>query len=577
MSLLLTGIGVSRGIAIGEVYRLRRGAPEVVEYNLPGSLIEAEIARFSAALNTAQEQLREVREKIPLGAPADVAAFIDTHLLMLKDTLLAQKPIDIIRAQQCNAEWALKLQRDSLVAVFDAMEDAYLRTRRDDVDHVIGRVQRVLTQGDSRELSASARGQIVVADDLSPADTVLLEHERIAGFVTEYGGPLSHTAILARSLGIPAIVGAHGAGRLLREGEQLIIDGGRGGIVGTPDARTIRHYRRRQQELRRRRRELAGLRELPARSLDRVDVGLYANIELPEDLRALRDAGAIGVGLYRTEFLYMNRATPPDEAEQLKEYRRVLRALKGRPATIRTLDLGADKQLATDRPVPLASNPALGLRAIRRSLQDEAQFLPQLRAILRASSQGPVRLMLPMVTSVEELDQCLALIERARSQLKARRVGFDAKMPIGAMIEVPAAALSAEAFARRLDFLSIGTNDLIQYTLAIDRVDEEVNYLYNPLHPGVIRLIAMTLKAGRRVGVPVSMCGEMAGDPRYTRLLLGLGLREFSAQPAALPELKRVINDTDLASLGSVARRALRMETPQAVADLVAELNTGLD
>ena len=577
MTVLLNGIGVSRGVAIGKVHVLQRGAPEVVEYGVPPEAIDAEIARYRAALETAAAQLHAIRAKIPASAPSDVAAFIDTHLLMLQDGLLARAPVDIIRERGCNAEWALKLQRDGLVAVFDQMEDAYLRTRRDDVDHVIHRIQRVLLheEGHGHE-PGTLKGYIVVADDLTPADTVMLEHERVAGFVTEFGGPLSHTAIVARSLGIPAVVGVYEARRLLVDEEPLIVDGSRGMIVGSADATTLRHFRERQRELRRQRLALVEFRQVPARTADRTRISLMANIELPEDLKTIKRIGADGVGLYRTEFLFLNRESPPSEEEQYRDYRRVARALQGRPVTIRTMDLGADKACDPGFQGPIAPNPALGLRAIRRCLKDASLFLPQLRAILRASAYGQVRLMLPMLTNLDELEQALSMIEQAREQLRREGRRFDAKMAIGGMIEVPAAALAARAFAERLDFLSIGTNDLIQYTLAIDRTDEEVNYLYDPLHPAVLRLIHATLTAGREAGIPVAMCGEMAGDPRYTRLLLGLGLREFSMQPATLLEVKRVIHGSRLADLGDRAEAVLELHSAAAIGRLLAELNEGL-
>ena len=574
----MNGIGVSRGVAIGKVHLLQRGQPELFEYRISSKGIETEVKRFRRALEKATQQLRDIRDKIPDATPQDVAAFIDTHLLMLKDTLLSEAPIEIIRERRCNAEWALKIQRDALVAVFDEMEDPYLRTRRDDVVHVIHRIQRILLKqdGHEHETSQTLRGHIVVADELTPADTVMLEHERVAGFVTEFGGPLSHTAILARSLGIPAIVGLHEARRLLCDEERIVIDGGAGMVVAGADVRTLRHFRQRQQEFRERRRELDSLKKLPARTLDKQDISLLVNIELPEDIRALKQLGISGVGLYRTEFLFLNRDRPPTEEEHLKDYRRVIRALQGKPLTIRTMDLGGDKECAGDHAGPLTPNPALGLRAIRRCLKDTNLFMPQLRAILRASAYGPVRLMFPMLTSIAELDQALRLVEQARQSLKRQNLRFDPDMPVGGMIETPAAALSAELFAQNLDFLSIGTNDLIQYTLAIDRIDEEVNYLYDPLHPAVLKLIYMVLKAGRKANIPVSMCGEMAGDPRYTRLLLGLGLREFSAQPAALLEVKRVINTSIAEDLIKPSRRVLKLQSGERALTLLKKLNRGL-
>ncbi len=576
MTLDLSGIGVSRGTAIGRVVRMRHGDPEIYEQALAETAVENEVDRFRKALRRASEQLHAVRDAIPPGTPPDVAEFIDTHLLMLSDDLLSEVPVNIIRERRCNAEWALKLQRDALVAVFDQMDDPYLRTRRDDIDHVIRRVQHLLLGGDatSDALGRDLRGRIVVSDELSPADILMLHQRHAAGVVTETGGPLSHSAILARSLNLPAVMGVHHATRLLQDNEVVILDGATGMVLAGADRRLLAHYRRRQRDEQRRRRELLALREAPSRTLDGHPIALRANIELPEEIRAARQANADGVGLYRTEFFYIHRQKPAGEEEQLQNFRRVLRALKGKPLTIRTLDIGGDKDCSAAEVGLPGRNPALGLRAIRRCLRDVPGFKPQLRAVLRASASGPVRLMFPMLTSVPELENALALLEAVREELRAERKRFDPAMPVGAMIEVPAAALVAEAFAQRLDFLSIGTNDLIQYTLAIDRLDEEVNYLYDPLNPAVLRLVQMVIDAGHATGTPVAMCGEMAGDPRYTRLLLGMGLTEFSMPPAALLEVKRVVRNSRLEPLLERCRTLPGSEAE--IHALVEELNRDL-
>lgn len=575
MSLLLTGIGVSHGIAIGKVHLLQRGEPDVFEYSIPSELIDKEIQRFRKSLALAKEQLREVRHTIPNNAPTDVAEFMDTHLLMLDDRLLSKVPEHLIQQCQCNAEWALKLQRDELVAVFDQMKDPYLRTRRNDIDHVIHRVQRILLNQQSQyPFSSNVKKRIIVADDLSPADTVMLQNQHIAGFITESGGPLSHTAILARGLGIPAVVGIHSALELLRNDERIIIDADLGMVVAEADKKTLKTYRQRQKDQRDYRKSLISLRDVPTITKDGRPIGLQANIEIKEDIRALKQVGANGVGLYRTEFMFLEREQPAGEEEQLHNYRKVIRALKGRSLTIRTVDLGADKELpsyyATEIPT---LNPALGLRAIRRSLKDIGRFNEQLRAILRASAYGPVRIMFPMLTTLGELRQVLQLLEDAKNELRKEKRRFDANMAVGTMIEVPAAALSAYAFAKKVDFLSIGTNDLIQYTLAIDRIDEEINYLYDPLHPAVLKLIHMTLQAGRQADISVSMCGEMAGDVRYTRLLLGMGLREFSTPPATLLEVKQTIIASDVNSLESHCKRILACQESERIATMVQKLN----
>lgn len=581
-SLGLKGVGVSRGIAIGKAHLLQRNQLKVREYLIPASLIEAEVERFNQALATAREQLAAIRDKIPASTPVDIVSFIDTHLLMMADKALAREPIDVIRKRGCNAEWALKLQRDGLVAVFEAMDDPYLRTRKDDVDHVVNRIQRLLLNQSERLSNGddgSLDGCVIIADDLAPADTVLLQHDGVVAFVTEYGGPTSHTTILARSLGIPAVVGVKNVLRYLGQGEQLVVDGHHGVVIAGGDERAIGHYRKRQAEEKRHRTELNKLKELPAVSQDGMAISLQANIELPEDMVALKRVGAKGVGLYRTEYLFMNRIELPDEEEQLDSYRKIVRALNGAPLTIRTLDLGADKALHPDRrqesrgTVP--TNPALGLRAIRLCLRDPSLFKPQLRAILRVAAEGPVSMMIPMLASMQELHQALELIDQARAELRQEGKPFDESITIGGMIEVPAAALSADAFAKHLDFFSIGTNDLVQYTLAADRLDNSVNYLYQPTHPAVLKLIGMTIKAGRKAGIPVSMCGEMAGEPRYTRLLLGLGLREFSMQPSMVPEVKRIVQESNVDELTRKVRRVLSMPSALEVEAFVERLNAG--
>jgi phosphotransferase system enzyme I (PtsI) len=577
MTLALHGIGVSRGYAIGRVHVLHRGEPEIVEYAIPLAFIDDEIERFQGAVKLARAQLREIREQIPSSVSQDILEFIDTHLLMMDDSALTAAPVKLIKERQCNAEWALKAQRDRLVQVFDQMDDPYLRTRRDDVNHVANRILRVLVSN-GQEAGAEREdhkweGRVVVADDLTPADTVLMQHQGVAAFVTEFGGPLSHTAILARNLGIPAIIGARSARLYLSDDETVIVDGEQGVLLSASEATILSHYRQRQREQRRERARLNKLRSADAITRDGVRAELQANIELPEDVKQVIPAGGTGVGLYRTEYLFMNRVDTPDEDEHYASYETIIGALGGQPVTIRTLDLGADKQVDGGRAGgPVATNPALGLRAIRLCLKELDIFRPQLRAILRASALGPVRMMIPMLSSINELRQVLRLVGETKQELVAANLEFDQNMPLGAMVEVPAAALSASMFARYLDFLSIGTNDLIQYTLAIDRIDDEVNYLYDPLHPAVLRLIHETISAGRRHKIPVSMCGEMAGDPRYTRLLLGLGLAQFSMHPSAIPEIKQIVRASNLEELEGISRQILRCTDPDKLPSLVAQI-----
>ena len=579
MIISLHGIAASKGIAIGKVHVVERGTAEVLEKRIPKARVAAEVRRFRGALKSARGELEAVKQRIPPDVGAEIGAFIDTHILMLEDVALSTEPIRHIRAQRCNAEWALKLQRDALVSVFDAMDDAYLRTRKDDVNHVVDRIQRILLSGRRRRSTIlPVKGRIVFADDLTPADTVLMQHQGVLAMITEYGGPTSHTAILARSLRIPAVVGLHSARMYLRNDENVVVDGREGVVLVNPSHDVIRHYERAARGLERKDSERRKLKKAPAVSADGEAIGLQANVELSSDLELVGQVGAAGVGLYRTEFLFMNRDEPPDEDEQFEAYRAVAQAVPGAPVTVRTLDLGADKQVDGARPgAPSTSNPALGLRAVRLCLKEQSLFRPQIRAILRLSAQAPVRLMIPMLSNTQELAQVQQIVAECRRELAQQGRAFDARMPIGAMIEVPAAAVCADIFARQLDFLSIGTNDLIQYTIAVDRVDDEVSYLYDPLHPAVLRLIQMTIRAGRKCGIPVAMCGEMAGDSRYTRLLLGLGLKEFSVHPNALLEIKQVINESHVGDLRKQSARVMRAATAARRDELIEELNRSLD
>jgi len=576
--LTLHGTGVSSGIAIGKAYVLHRERPEVPEYVLPLDLIDEEIRRFQAAVEDARRQLERIREHIPPDAPPEIASIIDTHHLILRDKLISEAPIGRIREHQVNAEWALKTQGDALAEVFEQMEDPYLRNRKLDVNQAVDRVLRILlgAEDEHERISGAIEGQIVIANDLSPADTVLLKHNRVGAFVTNLGGPISHTAILARNLEIPAVVAVHNATRYIRDGEDLIVDGKLGVLIAAPEKAVVTEYRQRQREITVLRRELATIRESRCITRDGIPVELHANIELPDDIKTVQKVAASGVGLYRTEFLFMNRPDQPDEDEQYHAYLKVVKTMADKPVTIRTLDLGADKQAnggMTSNTV--TANPALGLRAVRLCLHDTNLFKPQLRAILRVSAHGNVRMMIPMLSSLDELFRVKDLIEEVKGELALEGHKFNADLPVGGMIEVPAAAIAADLFAPHLDFFSIGTNDLIQYTLAIDRVDDAVSYLYDPLHPSVLRLVEMTLRAGQAAGIPVAMCGEMAGDTRYTRLLLGMGLREFSMHPSGLLQVKKIVLESSFAELEEQCRDLLATRDLHELHDRVDQMNSG--
>tara|TARA_R110002111_G_scaffold42025_1_gene77559 strand:+ start:285 stop:2024 length:1740 start_codon:yes stop_codon:yes gene_type:complete len=576
MTLELQGIGVSRGIAIGRAHILFHNQPDVREYLIPAFSIELEVERLNNATELARQQLLAIRDHIPANAPTDVSAFIDTHLLMLNDSSLTSVPIEMIRSRRCNAEWALQLQRDALINVFNEMDDPYLRTRQDDVDHVVNRIHRILADEnvlDHEIPDGRLKNHIIIAEDLTPADTVLMQHQGIAGFVTEHGGTTSHTTILARSLGIPAIVGIKSVRRYIQDNEPLIIDGELGALIAGADETVTAEYQQRLVAFQQHIASLSRYKTQATKTKDNKAIKLLANAELPDDISLISNAGAEGIGLYRTEFLYMNRSAPPEEEEQLAAYRDVIESIDN-PVTIRTFDLGADKTVDGGRSQgQTVTNPALGLRAIRLCLSQPNMFRTQLRAILRASAFGKVKIMFPMVSSQQELIQARTLLNTCKQELDKEGLNYDPHIEVGAMIEIPASAVCAEMFAKQVDFLSIGTNDLIQYTLAIDRIDDQVNYLYDPLHPAVLRLIHMTIRAGHKHGIDVSMCGEMAGDPRFTRLLLAMGLTSFSMHPNAILEVKRIINKTDLRELPSNTLQILNMDDPFEAELLLEEIN----
>ena len=573
MSIFISGVGVSKGIAIGNAFVLAREQFEAAQITLPGSEIKHEIKRFKQALAQANKQLHDIKQKIAKNTATDILAFIDTHLLMLEDPAFNEGTIANIKEYSCNAEWALQMQGDRLVQVFNDMEDPYLRTRKDDVLHVVKRIQSCLTGAVPDNDGHLYKGKIIVADDLTPADTIMMKHQKVAGFITEYGGPLSHTAILARNLGIPAIVGLHHARQLIHRNDALILDGLAGFVINSPDKKSLKYYRAVKRNESAKRNLLKELTGKPAITLDNKQITLHGNIDRPSDIRVIQKYDDTGVGLYRTEMLFIQLNQWPDQKTHFKTYKRAVLALNGKPLTIRTMDLGADKEIQeTIDHGPMAHNPAMGLRAIRRCLKEPQDFMPQLLAILRASAFGPVRIMIPMLTNIEELDQVLKLIEDAKQLLRKKNIAFDKKIPVGAMIEVPAAALAADAFAKKLDFLSIGTNDLIQYTLAIDRIDDEVNYLFNPLNPAVLKLIHMTIEAGKKANIPVAMCGEMASDTQYTRLLLGMGLEYFSVQANALLEIKHIIINSTLKNLELEARSILELYDSNEIKSRVQQL-----
>jgi phosphotransferase system enzyme I (PtsI) len=573
MSFVLQGIAVSSGIAIGYASLISHTTLEVSHYVLPLRFIDEEVARFDAALQATRNELASLRSSRPGYAMAEFDAFLELQQMILDDPLLSVAPRNMIASEHCNAEWALKVQMEALVEQFETFEDAYLRERQADVKQIAERLLKQL-MGQPGHVPSPARDDvevILVAHDLSPADLIQFKPHQFAAFVTDAGGATSHTAIVARSLDTPCVVGLRNARQLIRENDLLVLDGEQGVLIINPDPQTLEEYRLRQRLWKTRRQELKQLRRARANTRDGSEIELHANIEKPEDIEEVKENGATGIGLFRSEFLFLNRDTLPGEEEQFEAYRAVAEGMAGQPVVIRTFDLGADKQIKGGERV--ASNPALGLRAIRLSLAEPEMFRTQLRALLRATHYGNVKILIPMLSCVSELRQTLHFIETTKQSLTDDGLPFNREVKIGGMIEIPAAALALNAFAKHLDFLSIGTNDLIQYTLAIDRTDEEVAHLYDPLHPAVLQLLSLVIGNANKWGLPVSVCGEIAGELTYTRLLLGLGLRQFSMFSAQVPSIKQRVLATDITQTIALVQDIVQQTDPMKTRDLLAALN----
>lgn len=581
MSFTLHGLGVSGGIAIGHAHLVTSASLEVDHYQIPDEFVGKEIKRFERALKDVQSELDRLEKEIHTNhkgeAATDMFAFVTVHRLILDDPSFSEVPKEIIRRDQCNAEWALKCQLDEILAHFAEVQDEYLRERKTDVRQVAERVVEALSgeggQGRAvpEKLRERAEDTILVAHDLSPADVILFKDHQVAAFVTDVGGATSHTAILARSLAIPAIVALHTSRELLREDELIIIDGTQGVVIVEPDDTVLAEYRLKQHQWKLERQKLSRIKTAAAETLDGVHVELHANIELPSDLDAVKQSGATGIGLFRSEFLFMNRKDLPTEDEQFEAYKTVAEGMKGKPVVVRTLDIGADKSI--QGPDQVSSNSVLGLRAIRYCLSEPAVFNTQLRAILRASRYGDIRILIPMLASGTEIRLTFAAIARAKEQLKIEGKKFNDKIQIGGMIEIPAAAIALPMFLRQLDFLSIGTNDLIQYTLAIDRTDDSVAHLYDPLHPAVLNLVSSVIRQANAARVPVAVCGEMAGDVDFTRLLLGFGLRDFSMHPANILTVKQKILMSNLPDIEPAVAKILRADDHDKLRQMVDKLN----
>ncbi|MDP7670044.1 MAG: phosphoenolpyruvate--protein phosphotransferase [Alphaproteobacteria bacterium] len=574
----LEGLGVSSGIAIGHIHVRESGAVEVSEYRIQPKHLDSELARFSEALKRTRRQLLKLKSKaqtLPEATAEELGYLLDAHLHMLEGSRLIRGVEDRISGKLLNAEAAVQAEISEIGKGFAAMEDSYLAARMEDIREVGNRLVRSLTKSPPTAFSTLPEGSIVVAEEITPADTALLDPSRVAGFTTTLGGPESHTAIMARSLMIPAVLGVPGLLSGMTSGEMMIVDGDAGILIINPSPATLEKYKRRRKELERAHKQLARLKELPAETRNGTKIDLFANIELPREIKNIKDSGAKGIGLLRSEFLFMNRDDLPGEQEQFDSLRKLVTAMKGRPVTIRTLDVGSEK-LATSLGGHLmpATNPALGLRAIRLSLKIPELLSTQLAAILRAGAHGPVRILVPMISGVSEIRQVRRIMRSVAGKLKRRKVKIpDPLPPLGIMIETPGAALAAESLARLCEFFAIGTNDLTMYTLAIDRGDEQVAHLYNPIHPAVLRLIKFTTAAGGNAGIPVSVCGEIAGDPRYTALMVGLGIHELSMAPASLLKVKQRIRSLDVAAAQRLVHAVMEQSDPGRISALVDDFN----
>jgi len=556
----IQGIGASPGIIIGKAYLLERFKVRLPQKRINPEQVEGEIKRFHNAVEESRGQLTEIKEKILDTEVRKHSFILDVHLMILDDEMLLQDTVDKIQKKKVNAEWALDLTLEKLDAAFQAIEDEYLRERRSDLHYVAARIFRNLLGKKHDDITKIKGKVIIVAHDLSPADTLQMNLKYVAGFITDIGGKVSHTAILSRSLGIPAVVGLEVATSLINGGDPLIIDGETGEVVINPTEEVSQSFLERKRRIKSFEREILKYASLPAETRDGVRVRLQANIEMVEEISSAKIHGAEGIGLYRTEILYLNRKDLPTEEEHFQIYRRLVEDIYPATATIRTLDIGGDKFLP-DYSKNNEMNPALGLRAIRFSMKETDIFKTQLRGILRASAHGKLRILFPMISGMEEIQQAKAILEEVKKGLMKAKIPFDQEIEIGAMIEIPSASVTADLLAREVNFFSIGTNDLIQYTLAVDRINEHVSYLYEPLHPAILRIIRGVVQSAHQAGIPVAICGEMAAEPAYALILLGLGLDEFSMNPVSIPRVKKVLRMSRFEETRSLVEQLFQFST----------------
>ncbi|MCV2503718.1 MAG: phosphoenolpyruvate--protein phosphotransferase [Neisseriaceae bacterium] len=575
MSLVLHGIPVGKGYAIGKVHLLSSGLDDVPHYTIDEDNIESEIARYENAIKQTKKQLEELRKNIPDDAPTELGAFISFHLMMLSDVTLSHAPLEIIKEQKINAEWALRQQLVKLSSQFDSISDDYLRTRKQDLNQVVEKIYKSLRGVEISNIQPNDLFEdiILVATDISPADAVLFKENRVSAFITDVGGPTSHTAILGKTLDIPSVFGLRNARSLIKEDEWIIVDGVSGVVILDPDNVVLGEYEKKTQQYKKEQRKLNKIKNVSATTLDEIDIEILANIEEISDLTLANKNGANGVGLFRSEFLFLNRDEMPSEEEQFEYYSKLVKKAAGKPVTIRTADIGADKNPRWFRQLDVI-NPAMGLTGIRLSLAEPIMFRTQMRAILRAAQFGKVKMMWPMIASITELKQCINHLNTAKEQLDDAGVEFESDIEVGIMVEIPSAALAMNTLIKHVDFISIGSNDLIQYTMAVDRGDDSVNYLYQPTHPVILKLISHSIKTANRHNKPVSVCGEMAADSNLTRMLLGMGLKSFSINASSILAVKNAIVNTNVQETEKYVNSLLRNENPDRADALLYKINS---
>jgi len=568
--LIVSGIPVSSGVAIGKAYILAHALNEVEPYTITEKNITNEIKRFNQAIKQLKSELLGLKKELKKNKMGEYGSFIDVQLAIINDPKISKNPLELIKKSKQNAEWALKVQMEEIVNKFNSIENSYIRERKNDIYQVCETLIKYLIGHESKQLS-SDKNRIIVAHDISPADALKFKNSNNIAFVTDIGGTTSHTAILAKSINIPSVVGTQNAKNLISNGDNLIVDGDHGCVIINPTDQVINEYKLKQNLYELESKKLLNLQKLISKTIDKVSVNLYVNIEDTNNIEPVMENNTKGVGLFRTEFIFMDKHRMLDENEQFTIYRNLTKALPNKTITIRTLDSGGDKVI--EHMPNTNQNPALGLRAIRFCLAEPDVFITQIKALLRASHYGNIRILIPMLSSDNELRQVKLLIERAKDILTSERKKFNSKTLIGGMIEVPAAAIDAESFASQLDFLSIGTNDLIQYTLAVDRTDDAVSHLYDSSHPALLKLIKGVIDAGTKAGIEVSLCGEMAGDPKLTKLLIGLGLTNFSMHPSSLLKVKKVILESEFSKLKSKAKKILNTHDKIEIENLINNLN----